>query len=59
MIIIGCHFHTRFQQVAMLDSTTGEVIERRLVYETGEALNFYASLSEPARVGIEATVNEQ
>ena len=23
MIIIGCDFHTRFQQIAMLDPTTG------------------------------------
>ena len=30
MIMVGCDFHTRFQQVAMLDPTTGEVIERRL-----------------------------
>jgi transposase len=59
MIIIGCDFHTRFQQVAMLDPTTGEVIERRLEHETGEARRFYASLCEPARVGIEATVNAQ
>jgi transposase len=59
MIIVGCDFHTRFQQVAMLDPTTGEVIERRLGHETGEARRFYASLSESARVGIEATVNAQ
>jgi hypothetical protein len=26
MMIIGCDFHTRFQQIAMLDPTTGEVI---------------------------------
>ena len=57
MIIVGCDFHTRFQQVAMFDPSTGEVVERRLEHETGEARRFYASLSEPARVGIEATVN--
>jgi transposase len=59
MIIVGCDFHTRFQQVAMLDPSSGEVIERRLEHETGEARRFYASLSEPAQVGIEATVNAQ
>src|SRR5438309_2744676 len=59
MIMVACDFHTRFQQVAMLDPTTGEVIERRLEHETGEARRFYASLCEPARVGIEATVNAQ
>jgi hypothetical protein len=30
MIIIGCDFHTRFQQVAMLDPATGEITEHRL-----------------------------
>ncbi len=28
MLIIGCDFHSRFQQIAMLDPQTGEVIER-------------------------------
>jgi len=28
MPIIGCDFHSRFQQIAMLDPQTGEVIER-------------------------------
>jgi hypothetical protein len=32
MIIVGCDFHTRFQQVAMLDPT-GEIVERRLEHE--------------------------
>ena len=56
MIIIGCDFHTRFQQIAMLDPTTGEIIERRLEYENGEVEKFYATLPGPARVGIEATI---
>jgi hypothetical protein len=30
MFIIGCDFHTHFQQIAMVDSPTGEIIERRL-----------------------------
>ena len=59
MMIIGCDFHTRFQQIAMLDPTTGEVVERRLEHETGEAEKFYASLPGPARVGIEATIRAQ
>lgn len=54
MNIIGCDFHTRFQQIAMLDPETGEVIERRLEHEGGEARAFYAALSR-ARVGMEAT----
>lgn len=27
MITIGCDFHTRIQQIAMLDPTTGEIID--------------------------------
>ena len=30
MKIVGCDLHTRYQQVAMLDQETGELIERRL-----------------------------
>jgi hypothetical protein len=36
MLIIGCDFHPSFQQVAMLDPTTGELIERRLEHRGGE-----------------------
>jgi len=28
MKIIGCDFHTRYQQIAMLDESTGELRER-------------------------------
>jgi len=55
MIIIGCDLHTRTEQVAMLDTETGEVIEKRLDHESGEAKRFYAELKEPALVGIETT----
>jgi len=54
MIIIGCDFHSRFQQIAMLDSETGEVTERRLDHESGEAQEFYEGLKEPVLVGIES-----
>jgi transposase len=55
MFIIGCDLHTRYQQIAMLDTVTGEVVTRRLEHENGEARAFYASLAKPALVGIEAT----
>jgi len=55
MMIIGCDFHTRQQQIAMLDSETGEVVERQLAHENGEVQKFYQSLAKPVRVGIEAT----
>jgi len=59
MLIVGCDFHTRFQQIAMLNPTTGEVIERRLEHENGEAEAFNRTLPGPARVGVEATINGQ
>jgi len=31
MLIIGCDFHTRYQQIAMMDQATGELVERRRV----------------------------
>jgi hypothetical protein len=37
MMIIGCDLHTRYQQIAMLDTETGELVERRLEHENGEA----------------------
>jgi transposase len=54
MIIIGCDFHSRFQQIALLDTETGAGEERRLAHENGEARDFYAGLQAPALVGIES-----
>jgi transposase len=39
----------------MVDTETGELIERRLEHANGEAKKFYAELQKPVRVGIEAT----
>jgi len=55
MKIVGCDLHTRYQQIALLDQETGELIERRLEHESGEARSFYAGLCGPVRVGIGAT----
>ena len=55
MKIIGCDFHTRYQQIAMVDETTGEMLERRLDHASGEAHSFYRELQGAVRVGIEAT----
>ena len=54
-MIIGCDLHTRYQQIAMVDTETGEFVERRLEHESGEARTFYAGLRGAVRVGIEAT----
>src|SRR5882762_7483672 len=56
MLIIGCDFHTRYQQIAMAGDETGELLlERRLDHQSGEARTFYRNLQGPVRVGIEAT----
>jgi transposase len=55
MMIIGCDFHTRYQQIAWLDTPTGETQEQRLEHGGEEAKKFYAALPKPVRVGIEAT----
>ena len=51
MLIIGCDFHTRYQQIAMAEDSTGELlVERRLDHESGEAQAFYRGLPKPVRV---------
>ncbi len=54
MSISGCDLHTRYQQIARLDTATGEMVRRQLEHENGEARAFYASLLGPVLVGIEA-----
>ncbi len=55
MMIIGCDLHTRYQQIAMVGTETGEFVQRRLEHESEEARGFYAGLKGAVRVGIEAT----
>jgi len=59
MQIIGCDFHPSWQQIAWLDSDTGELLERKLVNGTGEAERFYVGLPSAALVGVEACGNSQ
>jgi hypothetical protein len=59
MMIIGCDFHPSWQQIAWLDSETGESGERKLVHASGEAKQFYRQLAVPALIGMEATGNSQ
>jgi transposase len=57
MMIIGCDFHPRFQQIAVVDLETGEYGERRLSHPE-EAERFYRSLAgSQVRIGVEATGN--
>jgi transposase len=57
MKIIGCDYHPSYQQIAMVDTETGELLEGRLEHEHGEARRFYESLAGPVRVGMEAIGN--
>jgi len=59
MKIVGCDFHPSWEQVAVFDSETGEVEERKLLHGDGEAERFYRDLESPALVGIEACGNSQ
>jgi transposase len=59
MKIIGCDFHPSYQQIALLDTETGEMLERSLGHAPGEAQRFYASLPGPVRVGMEAVGNAE
>ena len=55
MQIIGVDLHARQQAIAILNSDTGELIEKTLKHEASVVREFYSSLPEPVRVGIEAT----
>ena len=55
MHIVGCDFHSRYQQIAMLNRETGELTKQRLNHQGDGVMNFYARLPRGARVGIEAT----
>src|ERR1700682_2179357 len=55
MTFVGCDLHTRMQQVAVLDTGTGEVSEHRLPHEGAAVEEFYAALPQPVTIGIEST----
>jgi transposase len=57
MLIIGCDYHPSFQQMAYVDTETGEVGERRLGHPD-EAEGFYGELKQrnvAVRVGMESS----
>ena len=58
MWIIGVDYHPSVQQIAWVDTDTGEIEEQRLKHSGGEAERFYRELKEEGfsvRVGMEAT----
>jgi len=57
MLIIGCDYHPGFQQIALVDTETGELEERRLAHRE-EAEQFYQELKQrnvAVRVGMESS----
>jgi transposase len=55
MIIIGVDYHPEFQQIASVDTNTGEFQEKRLAHPE-EAEKFYHALAgQKVRVGMEAS----
>jgi transposase len=58
MLMIGCDYHPSMQQIAFVDTETGECGEQRLMHCGGEAETFYRELKQrpiQVRVGMEAT----
>src|SRR5205807_3358828 len=58
VLIIACDYHPSKQQIAFVDTETGERGERRLMHRDGEAERFYRELKQrrvEVRVGMEAT----
>jgi transposase len=57
MFIVGCDYHPRFQQIAFVDTETGELREQRLMHREG-AEEFYRALAATGQrvcVGMEAS----
>jgi hypothetical protein len=52
MMLVSCDFHSRYQQMASVDIETGELVERHLEHQNGEARAFYRALPAPTRVGV-------
>ena len=57
MIMIACDFRSGLQELCMLDTQTGRRREQWLSHDLGPApvRQFYAGLSKPVRVGLEAS----
>ena len=55
MTLVGCDLHSRKQQVAVLDTTTGEVLEQELAHDGDAVERFYRALRPPVTIGIETT----
>jgi transposase len=55
MIIIGVDFHPEFQQIASMDTDTGEFQEKRLAHREDAETFYHALAGQKVRVGMEAS----
>ena len=57
MLMIGCDFHPGLEEVAILDTETGQLRQHTLSHAFGlePVRQFYAGLPGPVRVGLEAS----
>ena len=55
MILVGCDLHSRTQPVAVLDTSTGELVEQALAHEGDAVERFYRARPPPVTIGIETT----
>lgn len=57
MLMIGCDFHPGLEELAILDTETGQRRQHRLSHTLGlePVRQFYAGLPRPVRVGLEAS----
>jgi transposase len=58
-LYIGVDFHPYQQTISWVDTTTGETATVELAHDLEKVRAFYASLPEPAVVGIEASVRAE
>jgi len=54
MTFVGCDLHSRSQQVAVLNTDTGELQEQRLAHEGQAGEQFYRALPRPVTIGVES-----
>lgn len=55
MTLVGCDLHSRKQQIAVLNTSTGEVLEQELAHDGDTVERFYRALPPPVTIGIETT----
>ena len=55
MTFVGCDLHARTQQVAVLDTRTGELVEQELAHDGDAVERFDRALPPPVTIGTETT----